>query len=245
MARPPASTTGTATLRLKQVVERTGLSKSNIYDRLNPKSPRYDPTFPRQFKLGMSAVGWLKSDIEAWLVSRANSDQTIAPQVVLTTAVEESTSLSGAEIEKSTFTVDQDLLAMRVETVRTFLEKRAKAATLVRYSELMEQTMLSKDSPGDWEILDSILTDISRKSYAKNKVLLAAHVRNKNDPDDFPRENFFDLVNELGLQCDSRDGFMEKELRKLFGHYSNPKFRTDKKFRWMAYAKKCTAFFPD
>lgn len=245
MAKPPASITGTAMLRLKQVVDRTGLSKSNIYDRLNPKSSRYDPTFPRQFKLGVSAVGWLESDIEAWLLSRANLGQTLTPPVVPATTVEESVSLNELKVEKDNLKVDQDLFATRVETVRKFLEKRAKGATLVRYSELMEQTMLSKDSPGDWKILDAILSDISRKSYAENKVLLAAHVRNKNDPDDVPRESFFGLANELGLQCDNKDGFMEKELRELFGLYSNPKFRTDKKFRWVSYAKKCTALFLD
>ncbi|ATN10431.1 AlpA family transcriptional regulator [Pseudomonas sp. FDAARGOS_380] len=58
-------------LRIKHVEERVGLSRSAIYDRLNPKSPRYDECFPRPFKIGLSAVGWLESSIELWIRSRA------------------------------------------------------------------------------------------------------------------------------------------------------------------------------
>ncbi len=57
-------------LRLKQVVEMTGLSRSAIYDRLDPKSRRYDPKFPKQVKLGTSshsAVGWREADILLWI----------------------------------------------------------------------------------------------------------------------------------------------------------------------------------
>lgn len=58
-------------LRIKHVEERVGLSRSAIYDRLNPKSPRYDECFPRPFKIGLSSVGWLESSIELWIRSRA------------------------------------------------------------------------------------------------------------------------------------------------------------------------------
>ncbi|PLI22181.1 hypothetical protein B6J44_27255 [Klebsiella pneumoniae] len=35
---------------------------------LNPKSPRYDATFPKQRRLGMQSVGWLESEIDQWLL---------------------------------------------------------------------------------------------------------------------------------------------------------------------------------
>jgi prophage regulatory protein len=57
-------------LRIALVQERTGLSRSTIYERLNTKSARYDKTFPRPFKIGMSAIGWLESSIEQWIMSR-------------------------------------------------------------------------------------------------------------------------------------------------------------------------------
>jgi len=63
----------TRVLRLKQVKDRTGLSRSTIYDRFNPKSPRFDVSFPKPFKLGRSAIGWLESSIDAWINSRVDS----------------------------------------------------------------------------------------------------------------------------------------------------------------------------
>lgn len=57
-------------LRIRQVQERTGLSRSTIYDRLNPNSPRYDSAFPRPMKIGLSAVGWLESNINQWIESK-------------------------------------------------------------------------------------------------------------------------------------------------------------------------------
>ena len=60
-------------LRRKQVEARTGLSRSAIYDKLNPKSPRHDATFPVQVRLGVEAVGWLESEINTWLLSRINA----------------------------------------------------------------------------------------------------------------------------------------------------------------------------
>lgn len=54
-------------LRLKQVLVRTGVGRSTLYDWLNPESPRFCPNFPRQIKLGASAVGWVESEITAFL----------------------------------------------------------------------------------------------------------------------------------------------------------------------------------
>jgi prophage regulatory protein len=51
-------------LRRKQVEQRTGLSRSTIYLRIQEGS------FPRPINLGARAVGWLENEIEAWLVSR-------------------------------------------------------------------------------------------------------------------------------------------------------------------------------
>jgi len=56
-------------LRRSTLSERTGLARSSIYDRLDPKSPRYDPTFPRPIPLGPGsrARGWLESEVERWI----------------------------------------------------------------------------------------------------------------------------------------------------------------------------------
>lgn len=49
-------------LRRRQVVERTGLPTSTLYDKIAKKQ------FPAPIKLGSgSAVGWIESEIDAYL----------------------------------------------------------------------------------------------------------------------------------------------------------------------------------
>ena len=48
----------------------TGLSRSTIYDKINPASPRHDPLFPRKVGLGARAVGWYMQEVEQWLQAR-------------------------------------------------------------------------------------------------------------------------------------------------------------------------------
>ena len=56
--------------RLKQVIELTGLSRSTIYDLLNSKSSRHDSSFPKSIKLTECSVGWVSTEIYAWIDSR-------------------------------------------------------------------------------------------------------------------------------------------------------------------------------
>jgi prophage regulatory protein len=51
----------TAILRLPAVKARTGLSRSTIYHRIS------EGTFPKQISLGARAVGFLESEVEAWI----------------------------------------------------------------------------------------------------------------------------------------------------------------------------------
>ncbi|MCW9689103.1 helix-turn-helix transcriptional regulator [Proteus terrae] len=60
-------------LRLPTVIERIGIGRSTIYDWINPTSPRYDPTFPKQKKLGKQSVGWIESEINNWLLQREST----------------------------------------------------------------------------------------------------------------------------------------------------------------------------
>lgn len=62
-------------LRRKEVEARTGLSRTTIYDKLNSKSPRYDPTFPRQISLGAESVGWIESEVNTWIESRITASR--------------------------------------------------------------------------------------------------------------------------------------------------------------------------
>ncbi len=53
-------------LRLSDVKERTGLSRSTIYLNISKG------TFPRHISLGARCVGWLESEIDAWVQARIN-----------------------------------------------------------------------------------------------------------------------------------------------------------------------------
>jgi len=54
-------------LRFNQVCDLTGLARSTIYTRLNPKSPQYDPTFPKPSKFGPRLTVWNSAEIDAWI----------------------------------------------------------------------------------------------------------------------------------------------------------------------------------
>lgn len=57
-------------VRIKEVANITSISKSSIYEMINERSSRYDPTFPKRVHIGVSAVGWLRHKIEAWILSK-------------------------------------------------------------------------------------------------------------------------------------------------------------------------------
>jgi prophage regulatory protein len=57
-------------LRVVAVAAKLGISRSTIYDWLNPKSDRYDATFPKQRQLGRQSVGWLEEELDQWLLQR-------------------------------------------------------------------------------------------------------------------------------------------------------------------------------
>jgi prophage regulatory protein len=59
----------TSILRLPAVKQRTGLSRSTIYLRVN------DGTFPKPIHLGERAIGWVETDIEQWLEARIKTSR--------------------------------------------------------------------------------------------------------------------------------------------------------------------------
>lgn len=56
-------------LRLPDVVQRTGYSKSRVYA-LAAKGE-----FPKQVQIGQRASAWLASEIDAWIASRINASR--------------------------------------------------------------------------------------------------------------------------------------------------------------------------
>ena len=58
-------------IRISEVTSTTGLSRSHIYDLISKGS------FPRQYKLGERASGWLESEVLAWIQSKITSAESI------------------------------------------------------------------------------------------------------------------------------------------------------------------------
>lgn len=56
-------------LRRKQVEARIGLSRSTIYERIKAG------TFPAPISLGAKSVGWIESEIEAWLSAQVKKSR--------------------------------------------------------------------------------------------------------------------------------------------------------------------------
>ncbi|MCB1989761.1 MAG: AlpA family phage regulatory protein [Burkholderiaceae bacterium] len=49
------------------VIERTGLSRSTIFAKLDPTHRCFDPQFPKRIRLGLKAVGWIEREVEEWI----------------------------------------------------------------------------------------------------------------------------------------------------------------------------------
>ena len=60
-------------LRIDELAAYLKISESTIYDRINKKSPRYDPAFPTQRRLGLNTVVWLRSEIDVWVEYRTHT----------------------------------------------------------------------------------------------------------------------------------------------------------------------------
>lgn len=54
-------------IKLSDLLKLVPLSRTDIYDRLNPKSRYYDSTFPRPIKLGERTNRWVREEVEEWL----------------------------------------------------------------------------------------------------------------------------------------------------------------------------------
>ena len=63
-------TTTIKVLGIKEVTAMISISRSTIYDWMNPDSPRYDVTFPKPIKLNGSSIRWFESKLIEWLESK-------------------------------------------------------------------------------------------------------------------------------------------------------------------------------
>lgn len=57
-------------LRLPVLMVQTGLKRSSVYSKMNPRSKYFDSTFPTPIRTGSRSIGWIESEVNAWLESR-------------------------------------------------------------------------------------------------------------------------------------------------------------------------------
>lgn len=60
-------TEGDRLLTVREVAERTRLSRATIYKMVR------DGDFPQQVQIGANKVAWLRSEVEGWIQSRADA----------------------------------------------------------------------------------------------------------------------------------------------------------------------------
>lgn len=59
-------------IRITQVKERTGLSRSTLYSLIKEKK------FPAPVAISVRAVGWLSSDVDGWIETRVHASRAAA-----------------------------------------------------------------------------------------------------------------------------------------------------------------------
>ncbi len=66
-------------LRLPDVIDRVGFSRSTIYDFVSKGR------FPAPVRIGIRAVGWLESEIEAWVQTKFDTSRDVSRSNLLVT----------------------------------------------------------------------------------------------------------------------------------------------------------------
>ena len=61
-------------LRLPIVLDRTGLSRSTVYQRVT------EGKFPRPVSLGARAVGWIETEVEEWIAGQIEASRELGGQ---------------------------------------------------------------------------------------------------------------------------------------------------------------------
>ncbi|MBO1111826.1 helix-turn-helix transcriptional regulator [Bordetella petrii] len=57
-------------IKRQEVEALTQLGRSSLYAKLNPKDANHDPSFPVPVRVGATAVRWVASEVDAWILSR-------------------------------------------------------------------------------------------------------------------------------------------------------------------------------
>jgi methyl coenzyme M reductase subunit C len=104
------------------------------------------------------------------------------------------------------------------------MEASARAGGTMTYTEL--SNLLTTTYAPNGRPFSTLLCDVSRKTYAKQKVLLSAVV--VHDGDGLPGNGFFSLAEELGLDVEDRQDFWNRAIAKVHDAYASGGNRADR-----------------
>ena len=60
-------------IRLPELCRLVGVKRSTVYDWVNPRSKRHDPSFPRPIPLTDHLVGFSFTEVQDWIAKRKNA----------------------------------------------------------------------------------------------------------------------------------------------------------------------------
>ncbi|MDI1269460.1 MAG: AlpA family phage regulatory protein [Polaromonas sp.] len=208
-------------VRLDEVIDRTGLSRSTIYDKMDPKSPRHDRTFPPRVKLGLSAIGWEESALDSWILTRIHANRSLPASVQDHAPPKpELQEAPATSTQKSTQT--DSARSSDVAVVYDLLERHAKTGTFMPYKQVMDPVRLWPDLPKDRVQVEQILERVTRKSHLEGKGLFGVLVQESLNGNSRPSDGFFRLATELGYSYANPDVFVQEQIERLFEFYEQP-----------------------
>jgi prophage regulatory protein len=76
--------TGNRVIRVPQVLDKAGVGRTKLYEMIEQGE------FPRPFRLGLRAIGWLERDVERWIQLRVKAGRRERKEQVGNEAREES-----------------------------------------------------------------------------------------------------------------------------------------------------------
>lgn len=72
-------TSGITLIRRREVERRLGVSRSTIYDKLSPASPRHDPNFPKPVSLGGCgrSIGFVEAEVDEYIAALVDASRAV------------------------------------------------------------------------------------------------------------------------------------------------------------------------
>jgi prophage regulatory protein len=237
MATDPSPPSKSSILRQRKLSERTGLSRSTIYNKLDPNSPMHDPTFPQQVRLSANAVGWLESEVEIWINSRSVDQPSVGRS-----REKASTEFKPNDMPRDDLLIqgmiEKFMRDKRVQTLEGILDRRARTGSRILLQDAMEYLMLDPIRPDDKEELERVIETISRNSHIERKGLLGVLVHEPAVGESRPTVRFLELAKALGYQYDSVATFTRSQIEFLFELREDPTGKSKGQLRWSSFKNK-------